>query len=184
MLTISSTHPRTHFEELYAELQPELVRYARRHLGSAASEAEDVVQEAFIRLHRSLTDNDAPAAAGPWLYTSVRWRALDVHDRRGTCMAQRHCTTLEDAGVNAWRAERTCEDEVLDRAEAHAAMRDVASLSDRRREVLVRLAINGEAPDAVASDMGTSPGAAAVLLHRARAEVRARREERTLAAAA
>ena len=39
--------------ELYEELRPEAFGIAYRMLGSVA-EAEDVVQEAFLRLHREL----------------------------------------------------------------------------------------------------------------------------------
>jgi RNA polymerase sigma-70 factor (ECF subfamily) len=58
--------PKTSRKTVYEELPPLLFSIAYRMVGSA-SEAEDIVQEAFLRLHRETsqgTDIDSPKA---WL---------------------------------------------------------------------------------------------------------------------
>lgn len=161
-------------EDLYVKLRPELVRYARRHLGDAAAEAEDVVQEAFLRLHRELDDPAKTIQAEPWLYTTVKCRAIDVHRSRRTKDGAGRLVELDDhrSSIHA------TEDVALHRAEVRQAIADVAALPERRREILVRIHLRGEDHGDVAASMGTSKGAAAVLLHRACADVRAQRAAR------
>ena len=58
--------PKTWRKTVYEELRPLLFSIAYRMVGSA-NEAEDIVQEAFLRLHRETsqgTDIDSPKA---WL---------------------------------------------------------------------------------------------------------------------
>jgi DNA-directed RNA polymerase specialized sigma24 family protein len=70
------------FGALYNRYRLRLVRFARHILSGAADEAEDVVQEAFLRAHAGLRATDRAIVLGPWLYTIVRNRALDVRRAR------------------------------------------------------------------------------------------------------
>src|SRR3954452_17358942 len=70
------------FDALYDRYRLRLVRFARRILSGAADEAEDVVQDAFLRAHRALRATDRAIVLGPWLYTIVRNRALDARRAR------------------------------------------------------------------------------------------------------
>ena len=74
---------RTRSGALYDRYRLRLVRFARRILSGAADEAEDVVQEAFVRAHAALRATNRAIVLGPWVYTIVRNRALDVRRARG-----------------------------------------------------------------------------------------------------
>src|SRR3954453_2655422 len=67
--------PHTIDAQKFGELRPQLRGVAYRMLGSI-SEAEDAVQEAWLRLSRS--DRDAIANLGGWLTTVVARIALDM----------------------------------------------------------------------------------------------------------
>jgi RNA polymerase sigma-70 factor (ECF subfamily) len=68
------------FERLVAEQSPRLVNLAYR-LTDRREDAEEIVQEAFFRLHRSLDDFRGESSLGTWLYRTVSRLAID-HLRR------------------------------------------------------------------------------------------------------
>src|SRR5215207_5960026 len=65
------------FSEIHRRFRAALTAFARRMLHGSGHDAEDVVQDAFIRAYRGLRVTDRPMALRPWLYMIVRNRALD-----------------------------------------------------------------------------------------------------------
>src|SRR4051812_29864649 len=65
------------FTEIHRRFRSQLVAFARRMLRGSGHDAEDVVQDAFIRAYRGLRVTDRAMALRPWLYMIVRNRALD-----------------------------------------------------------------------------------------------------------
>src|SRR5215204_5169597 len=63
-------------EERFDELRPPVFAIAYRMLGSV-SEAEDVVQEGFLRLHRARAGGERIASPGAYLATVVSRLSLD-----------------------------------------------------------------------------------------------------------
>src|SRR5919197_4095716 len=58
------------------DLRPLMLSIAYRMVGSV-SEAEDVVQEAFLRFHRATTDGEAIESPRAWLSTTVTRLCID-----------------------------------------------------------------------------------------------------------
>ena len=65
------------FSEIHRRFRSALTAFARRMLQGSGHDADDVVQDAFIRAYRGLRVTDRPMALRPWLYMIVRNRALD-----------------------------------------------------------------------------------------------------------
>ena len=65
------------FTEMHRRYRSALTVFARRMLQGSGHEADDVVQDAFIRAYRGLRVTDRPMVLRPWLYMIVRNRALD-----------------------------------------------------------------------------------------------------------
>ncbi|MGH2900616.1 MAG: RNA polymerase sigma factor [Solirubrobacteraceae bacterium] len=65
------------FDEIHRRYRSQLGAFARRLLANTGHDADDVVQDAFIRAYRGLRVTDRPMALRPWLYMIVRNRALD-----------------------------------------------------------------------------------------------------------
>jgi RNA polymerase sigma-70 factor (ECF subfamily) len=76
---IRNGHP-TAFEQLVVSQTPRMVNLAYRLVGNR-EEAEDIVQEAFLRLHRSLESFRGECSLTSWLYRIVSRLAID-HLRR------------------------------------------------------------------------------------------------------
>src|SRR5579859_1449950 len=77
----SSTKPQgaETIEELFAALESPLLSYALR-LAGERTVAEDIVQEAFMRLHEQLDQVNEPRR---WLYRTVHNLALNHRRRAG-----------------------------------------------------------------------------------------------------
>lgn len=75
--------------ELYHAYQPRLRAYYLSH-GAAAAQAEDWVQESFVRLLRSLDEFRGECAFAGWLWTIARNVMLDAIRRA------RHTSSMED----------------------------------------------------------------------------------------
>ncbi len=82
------------FEELVRRYQTSIYRVALRMLGSRA-DAQDAVQETFVRAWRALPRFRHDSAISTWLYRIVTRRALDkIATRRST-------GTLDEVEVEA-----------------------------------------------------------------------------------
>jgi RNA polymerase sigma-70 factor (ECF subfamily) len=163
--------PAGSLADRFEALRPRLVRLAYGYLGSVA-EAEDVVQDAWLRLERVEAEEirDLPG----WLTTTVSRLALD---------ALRSARVRREAYVGPWLPEPIVEEPSPSPEERALQAEDVSlallvvleSLSANERIAFVLHDIFGYAFDEVARSLQTSPAAARQLASRARKAVEARR---------
>src|ERR687891_49153 len=72
------------FDAIHDRYVQRLTGYARQMLGGAHHDAEEGVQDAFVRALGALRADDRDMALKPWLYTIVRNRAaLVMHELGG-----------------------------------------------------------------------------------------------------
>src|SRR4051794_6702856 len=148
-----------------------LVRVAYGQLGSIA-EAEDVVQDAWLRLQR--VDAEEIRDLRAWLTTTVSRLALD---------ALRSARMRRERSVGQWLPEPLVADTgadpadrvTLDESVGMALLVVLESLSAGERVAFVLHDVFGAPFDAVAEVLGVSSDAARQLASRARREVEARR---------
>src|ERR671936_3106090 len=98
-------------ETLFEELRPLMFSIAYRMVGSV-SEAEDIVQEAFLRFHRSFSDGEAesPKAVLSTITTRLaidHLRSARVRRERyfGTWLPEPLVTEEEEVGAHAETAD-------------------------------------------------------------------------------
>lgn len=115
--------------ELFIEEGAALVRLARLFTDDRNA-AEDLVQEAFIRLHRSADRIRDPAKAAPYLRSILLNLARD-HNRRGL-MSLRHSEALTPAA-----SPEAPDDRVVLDAEQTALIDALEDLPSRQRECLL-----------------------------------------------
>jgi RNA polymerase sigma-70 factor (ECF subfamily) len=145
------------FDSLYRELKPALLRYLCR-LTSDGDAAEDVAQEAFVRLLRrpELKGDDARI----WLFTVATNLARD----RGRTLTRRK-RLLEATPPAPTPAPRP--DVEAERAETIASVRAaLAELTDRDRQLLL-MREEGFRYDEIAAAVGVAPGSVGTLVSRA-----------------
>jgi RNA polymerase sigma-70 factor (ECF subfamily) len=130
-----------------------------------AAEAEDLAQEAFLRLVEEVERGRVPDNAGAWLWRVSRNLATSRGRRRMTADRHRHrlLSVAGDASPEAIAVE----------AEAHRAVVDALSSLDPAGRRATILAAYGMPGREIARSIGRTPGATRTMLCRARARLRA-----------
>jgi RNA polymerase sigma-70 factor, ECF subfamily len=154
------------FQEIVDATSTRLVRLSARMLGNMA-DAEDVVQEAYVKAYRSLLDGqfDRRAKVETWLYRIVVNAAIDARRkraRRETNLEMEMAEDMATAGVSP--------------IEARLALAEIAdwlgALPADQQAALVLKVVEGRESAEIAEILGCSEGAVEQRLVRARAALR------------
>jgi RNA polymerase sigma factor (sigma-70 family) len=151
------------FAAIHDRYREPLTGYVRRLLGTHADDAEDVVQDAFIRALRSMRASDRELALRPWLYTIARNRAVDHLRRPGSHTLE----LLEDVheAPAEWNDPAA---RVLERDRVLRLVDDINRLPERQRRALTLRELDGASYRQVATALDVSIPATKSLLVRAR----------------
>jgi len=142
-----------------ARYQSPLLRFVGQMLGSGDHEAEDVVQETFIRLHRQVAAHGTGSVKNltTWLFRVARNSTIDLLRRR----ARRNHVPETSVAPRA-SAETSAADEfgalgeVLRQEARQVALRELAELDDEQRQVVLLKIIQGMSLRQVAEVVGGS----------------------------
>jgi len=155
----------------FAELRPSAFAIAYRMLGSV-SEAEDVVQEGFLRMHRARAGGERIESPRAYLSTVVSRLSLDQ---------LRSARARRETYVGEWLPEPLItEDDPARKAEmadlvSHAVLVLLESLSPEQRAAFLLREVFEEPYERIAEIVGTSVPNARQLATRARRHVAERR---------
>ena len=149
------------FTAIVARHRAALVAHARRIVRSP-EDAEEVVQDAFVKAHAALRADSREMALNAWLHTIVRNRALDTlrRDRRQVGLDLVAPFLADPAGGPAEVAEQ--------RAELGGLAVGLNALPRRQRDALVMHALDGASHAAIGDRLGVSANASKTLVCRAR----------------
>jgi len=161
---------RRAFEELVIAYQDRIFGVARQMLGNAA-EAEEIAQEVFLRVHRSIAEFRGEARLSTWLYAITSRLCLNrlaSGDRR---LRRDDAEALERAPAEGNATAR------LERSEVDAALRSaIAELPEERRIVVVLRDLEGLAYQEIAQALDLELSTVRSRLHRARMDLKAKLE--------
>jgi RNA polymerase sigma factor (sigma-70 family) len=151
-------------EELFAALESPLLSYALRLAGDAAV-AEDVVQDAFMKLHAQFDEVREPRR---WLYRTVHNLALNHRRQAGKIVSLNLPGEDGAPATNDTADPQPLPDEQIARWEGIGLVRlSLGTLDDRSRE-LVRLKFNEEMSyKEISARTGLNIGHVGYLLHHA-----------------
>lgn len=153
------------FDEMHRRYRSQLLAFARRMLNGTGHDAEDVVQDAFIRAYRGLRVTDRPMALRPWLYMIVRNRALD--ELRSPQRAGAHD---DDFALNAVPTADAAQC-VQERDDMRQLVAEIARLPERQRMALVMREFDGCSHAETARRLKTTVPATKSLIIRARSNL-------------
>ena len=162
------------FAALVAALGPSLLGFVRRTLGAAGHEAEDVVQEAFVRLWRARHRWQPSATVQTYLFTIAG--RLCLNRQRGWRRQPPGLPLTDDEGVSHPIPDTAPDPErVAASAQLRAVLREeLAALPASQRTALLLKLVGGLRYDEIAVALDTTAAAVESLLSRARARLRPR----------
>jgi RNA polymerase sigma-70 factor (ECF subfamily) len=127
LLTSTMTQDSISLRELFNAEESALLRYAYGIVGQRET-AEDLVQEAFLRLHEHWSEVTSPKA---WIYRSIRNLALNyLRDHRRE-------TPMDDKAE--WQSETPQADEELGKMEAVGALRMLMAEMQEQDQQLIAM---------------------------------------------
>ena len=161
--TAESPGPES-LEGLFTALEAPLLAYALRLTGDREV-AEDVVQEAFMKLHAQFNTVSAPRR---WLYRTVHNLALNQR-RRSAKLVPLHPSGEEDAAAAPQAADPApLPDEQIIRLEGIGLVRICLETLDARSRELIQLKFHDELSyQAISQKTGLTVGNIGYLLHHA-----------------
>lgn len=159
------------FDQLFRRWAGPLLGYLERMLGDGAL-AEELVQEAFFRVHRARARYEPRARFSTWLYRIATNLALNElkKPRRRHVHEEEEKVALRASGPGADEA-------VASRRLGVQVERELENLPERQRMALWLSAAEGHSYAEVASILDTSEKSVKALVHRARVALVARMGE-------
>ena len=163
------------FEKLFERWAQPLLRYLERIVRDAAT-AEELVQEAFLRVHRARARYVPEAKFSTWLYRIATNLAFNELRRP---RSRSHHASIDDETTGIQLAARESSPE----ARAHARLlgeeveREMAELPERQRMALWLSAVEGLSYAEVAEALETSEKSVKSLVHRGRARLAERLQD-------
>jgi RNA polymerase sigma-70 factor (ECF subfamily) len=152
------------FEELVERTQRQVYTLAYRLVGDR-HEAEDVAQEAYLRVFRSMGGFREDARFETWLYrivTNVAMTQLRRKSRLGLLLGDEREHPTPEPEVRPV-------DEVIERDELRRAL---AELPPATRSIVVLKDVYGFSVQEIATETGLTEGAVKLRLHRARKKLK------------
>lgn len=142
-----------------AHYQSPLLRYVGQMLGRIDHEAEDIVQEAFVRLHRQVTGHGSGSVKHltTWLFRVTHNLTIDVLRQRSRRKRVPE-TTIDPVVLSEEQAadELDALGEVLRQEARQVALRELAQLDDQQRQVVLLRVIQEMTLRQVAEVVGIS----------------------------
>ena len=148
------------FEVLFERYHSRLLAFCR-HMLRSTEDAEDVLQEVFVKAHAAMLADERHINVRPWLYRIARNRCLN-HLRRPVPEGQDSMDVM--VGENGV----TTADRVQKREDFRALVADVQDLPETQRTALLLREIEALSYEEIAETMDTTIPAVKSLLVRAR----------------
>jgi RNA polymerase sigma-70 factor (ECF subfamily) len=137
------------FEEIYRRMGERMKSVAWNHLGNVA-DAEDAVQETFLKLHRAASTYTGEASFATWAYRILVNTCYDVLRKRKRRIEEEPIEDLPE------RAERTAPS--VDDAKRMTLRKLLDELPEQRRTVFTLFEIEGLSHAEIGEILGISEG--------------------------
>ena len=148
------------FRAIHDRYRVRLLAYSRQMLGGSRQDAEDVLQDVFVRAYRALRTHDRPVALRAWLYRIAHNRCIDQLRRPSAELADVYDVSHAPAAEPATVVER--------REDLRRLVADVGRLPEQQRSALLMRELQGLTYEELASSLDVTVPAVKSLLVRAR----------------
>lgn len=135
-IVILALKNQDNFVLLINRYKSKLFNYIRRITSVRDEDAEDLLQEIFLKVYLNLNDFDPDLKFSSWIYAIARNQVISQH-RRLNARAEGHSVTLEDDNVNRIISNFNMEKELDNSYLKDKVAKVLYSLPEKYREVLV-----------------------------------------------
>ncbi len=158
------------FEHLVHAYEKNVYNLALRSLGNP-QDAEDVMQEAFLKAYRSLSSFRGDSKFSVWLYRIVSNLCLDLLRAKQRRPVQSLTVENDEGEVDELEIsdEHFSPEKLLDRKlTRESVQRGLASLPDDSRQILLLRELQGMSYEEIGDTLGLEPGTVKSRIFRAR----------------
>ena len=155
------------FEALFRRHYPALLSFCRHMLGNQ-QEAEDALQQTFIRAHRALLGDSPPRELRPWLYVVAR------NCCRSAIAARKPANEHHDQEPSLVGLT----EQVRVREDLRELVADISRLPEAQRSALLLAELEDLNHEAIAAVVGCQVSKVKALIYQARATLMAERDAR------
>lgn len=163
------------FSSIYDQFYEKIHRYLERMVGK--NEAEDLIQEVFLKIDKGLKDFEGKSSLSTWVYRIATNSALDKIRRRPSCQEKMSLDTVSDrAGQEPVDIEATslsAEREAIRNEMTECIREFVDRLPTDYQTIIVLSEMIDLKNQQIADILGISLDTAKIRLHRARARLKA-----------
>jgi len=159
------------FRKLYDDYHQKVYNTAITMLGNA-EDAEDVVQEIFMKIYRKVSSFDGRSKIGTWLYRIAVNVCID-HVRRNKVLRTKTLSVEEETLINLQEKGNEVEKSVTSGEVNKITRNAITRLSPKLRTVVVLRDLQGFAHAEIAVILGCSKGTVSSRLSRGRLKLRA-----------
>ena len=160
------------FSWLMKRYEKPLLRYIHRATNASREDAEDILQDIFIKVYRSLNAFDQKLSFSSWIYRIAHNEIINQHKRRvrsRTISLDSESTggeTIQDELSN----NESIQDDYIAKENSERVRKALGKLSIKYREVLVLRYFEDKDYQEISDILRKPPGTVAVLLNRAKAK--------------
>ncbi len=153
-----------YYEVIVERYEKKLERYILRFINCSVEDAQDIIQEVFIKAYRNLNGFDTTLKFSSWLYRIAHNEAVN-HLRR---ISVRPTVIMEEDDLEAFASELNTEVEVgkkMESAKLHVA---IGRLDEKYRDVIVLRYLEEKSYEEISDILRKPPGSVSSLIVRAK----------------
>lgn len=155
------------FTALMRKFKSPLYRFAFRHMGDA-DDAEDIVQDTFIALHRNLARFNPKYKASTWVFQIAMNKCRDLGRKRKTRAFMQRITPLMEVKIANIEANESPEAAIDDKQKLEAVNMAISFLPENLKAPLILCTVENMSQKQAADILKISPKAVETRIYRAR----------------
>ncbi len=155
------------FSILIRKYKKSLYRFAYRHMDDA-DDAEDIVQDTFIAMHRNLSRFDPKYKVSSWVFQIAINKCRDLGRKRKTRSFMQRITPVMEDKISKVQSDENPEKNLDNKTKLQLTERAIAELPDNLRTPLILCVIENLSQKQAADILKISPKAVETRIYRAR----------------
>jgi RNA polymerase sigma-70 factor, ECF subfamily len=162
---------KLNFEDIYSEFNEKISRYLQQMVGK--NDAEDVTQEVFLKINKSLHSFDGKSSLSTWVYRIATNTAFDKLRSRSSCQEKVSLDTADDESLCIKEKSLSAEREVIRNEMTECIREFIDRLPIDYRTIIILSEIKDLKNQEIADILGISLDTVKIRLHRSRLRLKA-----------